>query len=420
MRAFLQRLLVATQWGAGLVAVAACSSSINSGQGGGGSATATDAGADAATGTAPGDLQPLPDGVCSGPIYDAGFGYHGQCCEEIVCTDPLSGLCPGPTDARPALQGKLPPGSGSCECSPLRGPFAASAASTGGACCYLVGSIGCDGRPLIVDGRLCLADVLAGKSAWSEGERDFAVELRSLDPRDLPLELRARVARRWIERARFEHASIASFSRFSLALMSLGAPPALLEATHRAALDEVEHARIALSVASAYAGEPLAFGPLRVEGAFSDLASLEAAAVATVREACVGETVAAIEAAEAAAQAGPRAVQLGLAAIAEDETRHAELGWAFVRWALGMGDARLRERVAAAFAEAAEQAVHPRQDDLPAGHGFLTAAESTALRRRVLAEVIRPATQALLAGAREAAVGDRAWNRAREQAASAP
>jgi hypothetical protein len=140
-----------------------------------------------------------------------------------------------------------------------------------------------------------------------------------------------------------------------------------------------------------------------VEGAFADLASLEAAAIATVHEACIGETIAALEAAEAAAQAGPRAVQLGLSAIAEDETRHAELGWAFVRWALGTGDARLRERVAAAFAEGLELAVHPRTDDLPAGHGFLTAAESEALRRRAVAEVIRPAMNALLASAREAA-----------------
>jgi hypothetical protein len=255
----------------------------------------------------------------------------------------------------------------------------------------------------VVEGRLCLAEVIAAKSAWSEGERDFAAELRSLEPGELPLDLRARVAQRWMERARFEHASIASFSRFALALMSLGAPPALLEATHRAALDEVEHARIALSVAAAYAGEPLGFGPLRVDGAFGDLASLEAAAVATVSEACVGETMAALEAAEAAAQAGPRAVQLGLAAIAEDEARHAELGWAFVRWALGTGDARLRDRVAQAFAAALDQAEHPRRDDLPAGHGFLTGAESAALRRRAVAEVIRPAMNALLASAREAA-----------------
>lgn len=47
----------------------------------------------------------------------------------------------------------------------------------------------------------------------------------------------------WSLAAQQEHASIASFSKFSLELMAVGAPAALLVRAHEAALDEINHAR---------------------------------------------------------------------------------------------------------------------------------------------------------------------------------
>lgn len=434
MRAILQRILLASQWGASLVLAAGCGSSVDggaSGSGGagaGGSTTtgmspdAGDPGAGGSTmtgmsldgGTPLNNLDPLPVPVCSGPSYDAGGGgFEGRCCEITPCTAPIDGICPSPADLRNTAP-SLPPGSGTCECSTRRGPFAGTNDAGDALCCYLVGSISCEGRPLLVHGEARLAEVLAGPSAWSSAppareatHRDFAAALAALDAAALPAELRERLARRWGERGRNEHASVASFGRFSMSLMALAAPPALVEAAHRAAIDEVDHARFCLALASAYAGEPLGFGALRVDGAFAAIDSLEAAAVATVIEGCVGETLAAIEMAATAAQARPPAVRLALTAIAEDEARHAELGWAFARWALGMGDARLAVQVRAAFEAAMRRAIEGAEaggDELPAEYGFLPAAELTRLRRQAVAEVIRPAAAALVAGRLRAAI----------------
>lgn len=59
---------------------------------------------------------------------------------------------------------------------------------------------------------------------------------------------RSALASRWLDSALLEHASIASFARFSLHLLAVGAPPELLERTQRAALDEIEHARLAFAI----------------------------------------------------------------------------------------------------------------------------------------------------------------------------
>ena len=62
-----------------------------------------------------------------------------------------------------------------------------------------------------------------------------------------------------------------------------------------------------------------------------DLAEL---ASRTVHEGCVGETLAALIAAEQALEAKDPSVRAALQKIAEDEARHAEFAWRVVRWAL--------------------------------------------------------------------------------------
>src|SRR5690349_1693027 len=80
-------------------------------------------------------------------------------------------------------------------------------------------------------------------------------------------------------------------------------------------------ARIAFALATGYGSVPV--GP----GALSTLAAFEASTIAdrirtAFLEACVGETLAAVEVAEAAARAVDPVVRGALAAIAEDETEH--------------------------------------------------------------------------------------------------
>ena len=66
-----------------------------------------------------------------------------------------------------------------------------------------------------------------------------------------------------------EHASVAAFARFTLHLMSLGAPAALVERSNAALADETLHAKLAFAIASGYAGRAIGPGPLAIDGAFA-------------------------------------------------------------------------------------------------------------------------------------------------------
>lgn len=385
MKQILARLLWASRWGASLVLVAGCGGQVDAGGGGDPSTNS-----DPPTDEAGNQLESTPEGTCHGPVYDDDFGYHGQCCDEPHCIAPSAGVCPG---AAAAVITDAPPGSGECECGERQGPYLNPDAASGESCCYLLGSIGCDGRPLLVEGAPRLAAVVPCRGPWSRVP-PADVDLGALDAAE-----RAEISRRWAERARFEHASIASFARFSMTLLACGAPPGLVEAAHAAALDEIRHAREALSIASEYAGRPLDLGPLDIAGALNEPATLESAAIATVIEGCVGETLAAIEVAASAASAGRASVHQALSAIAEDETRHAELAWAFVRWAVGRGGPSLRRSVATAFSQAFDRVLRDAAERDAWGapdHGLLPGPEVTQLQRRAIAEVLRPAAAALL------------------------
>jgi rubrerythrin len=139
----------------------------------------------------------------------------------------------------------------------------------------------------------------------------------------------ARLAAKWLEDARMEHASVAAFSATALRLMALGAPPELIAATHRAALEEISHAQAAFALAAAYGGEAVTPGPLAIDARPMTLREL---AIETFADGCVGETTAAYEAAcEAEVEPDPE-VRAVLAKISEDEARHAELAWQIVAW----------------------------------------------------------------------------------------
>ena len=130
-----------------------------------------------------------------------------------------------------------------------------------------------------------------------------------------------------------EHASIAAFARFSLQLLSLGAPSELVEACTAALADETAHTKLCFGIASAYAGRALGPGPLDVAGSL-DVTSLVDIVDLVIAEGCLGETGAALEALEAANTAADPVIVAAYAQIARDEQRHAELAFRFVRWAL--------------------------------------------------------------------------------------
>ncbi|MFT3772395.1 MAG: ferritin-like domain-containing protein [Minicystis sp.] len=267
-----------------------------------------------------------------------------------------------------------------------------------GQCCYpyeqgpCVGSSG-SGRPFLVGDE---ARVAAPRrvDGWTSNE----MALPRVD--DLPAAIRARLAEAWAQDGLLEHASVASFGRFALELLAAGAPARLVQEAYEAALDEVRHARLCLGLASAYAAETIAPAPFPFGGPVEVTADLASIAARAAREGCVGETIAALTAAEQLARATDPAVRAVLAVIVEDESRHAELAYRVVAWAIRAGGAPVRAAVAAVLAELACGREAPAGDDAPAdataAHGRLDAATMRATAARATAEVVRPCMAAML------------------------
>jgi hypothetical protein len=188
-----------------------------------------------------------------------------------------------------------------------------------------------------------------------------------------------------------EHASIASFSRFVLDLISLGAPPELIEAATRAMLDESGHAKACFGLANAFAGSNFGPSPLSVAGSLEQR-HLHEIVVSALREGCIGETVAAMEAAEALEHAADEAVRRTLERIVRDELQHAALAFRFVRWAV----ARFGEDVRRLTNETLQSeltASPPRGGSFARGvpsHGLLSSEQRAEVRSRALAELVAP------------------------------
>ncbi|MCA9700532.1 MAG: ferritin-like domain-containing protein, partial [Myxococcales bacterium] len=268
--------------------------------------------------------------------------------------------------------------------------------------CNPPGWCGCDcGRPLLVDGEITVAP-LRPRSDWLE-------PLSLLRPDGCDAEAAATLAAYWLDIARYEHASVASFARFAGQLLQLGAPPSLLRATAKAMADEVVHARLAFGLAAAHSAAAQGPGPLPRAALAPGSADRRAIVEALIVEACIGETLAALEAREAALQAVDRAPQVAavLARIADDELRHAALGWQALGWILRQGDAETRadlrrfadECLHEAMAAVREHAPAPQPSNRPRAlrsHGLLDEAIRDSVRRRALELTVAPTVSALM------------------------
>jgi hypothetical protein len=239
------------------------------------------------------------------------------------------------------------------------------------------------GRPLRRGGQPVSAPVVPG-GAWAG---DVRPAVAAIDPA-----LREALAAAWLEDARLEHAAVAAFARLSLDLLAVGAPPALLRRCHRAADEEIEHARQAFALASAYAGCPLGPGLFPEAAAGAELESPARTrarlAVEALVDGCIGEGVAAASLAEAAVSAEP-AVASVLRAAARDEAEHAELSWDVLAWAVSEGGADVA-RAAQRALDALDASAETRSRwpgalaDAMAAHGRLPAARERAIRGAVL------------------------------------
>lgn len=227
-------------------------------------------------------------------------------------------------------------------------------------------------------------------------------EMVSLTPAE-----RSSLAEAWAADGLEQHASVALFGRFALDLLSVGAPARLVAEAHRAALDEVRHARMCFALAAAYSGEPIVPGPFDFGRGVAGDADPVRLAERTLLEGCVSETLAAAHAAEQLAAATDPAVRKVLGAMAADESRHAELAWRTIGWSLATFGDRVRaplqdvldrleiQRDPASFARGAGAA--GASSDALRAHGLLDRAASRSAMERAFSEIVRPCAEAALA-----------------------
>jgi hypothetical protein len=333
--------------------------------------------------------QPPPTLACNEPAY----GYL-----EYACV-PANGACPPGPELLGVFDEML---GGTCDDDPNNGCCWQYALDVPcgpdpgvvDACCYYVQMTqeqGCEGRPFAVQGETRVAPARR-RADWCAA---LAPDVSLLDDRT-----RSALADAWQQDGLYEHASVASFARFVMELMAVGAPADMLRDAQRALGDEIRHAELCFGMASAYRGAPVGPGDLPIDGGLSERHDFASIAVATAIEGCINETLATLVAHASAAAARDTAVVATLDEIAADESRHAALAWRFVAWACRR-DASARREVAKAFDEAAASGVGEDVTDVEVAemraHGQLDAAE----RRRVIvqgfADVVMPAARALIA-----------------------
>lgn len=245
------------------------------------------------------------------------------------------------------------------------------------------------GRPFLVDEQARAASALRG-GTW--------LEAKDWEP-SAPVDRRLaeQLAQHWTRIALMEHASVAAFARFTLQLLSLGAPMDLVRSASAAQADEVRHAATAFAFASAYAGTSIGPGPLDMSGVLAG-ESPEHVLRMTIREGCLGETFAAMEAGEAARRAAVPSVKAALEAIAADESAHAALAWRVVQWLL-VERPELHAVAREEFDRAPVEGVAMEDTVLLGGaanHGILDGTELARVRTDALRDVVLPCARALL------------------------
>jgi len=220
---------------------------------------------------------------------------------------------------------------------------------------------------------------------------------------------RRAVAEWWSNAASAEYASIASFSEHALQLLAVGAPARLVQGALAAASDEVKHAQLSFEMAAMYADldavAPASL-PISCSDSHSKPPSRASLALAAARDGCVAETLAAAEAAAAAAKAQNAYVAAALRSIAVDEARHAALGWEAVAWATEGDEAATRQVVHLiehAMAAPTPPLLHSTADDASdeadlEAHGVLSATSKARVRSVAMQQVISPALMALASG----------------------
>jgi hypothetical protein len=167
-------------------------------------------------------------------------------------------------------------------------------------------------------------------------------------------------------------------------------------------VDEERHARDAFSLAAAYGGPAL--GPAASAAPDGPPPSVDALAVETFRDGCVGETLAARVASATLRVCTLLAVREVLARVAADERQHAELAWDILAWLWPRTSAEARAAIAAEAPAARGRTQDRRDAGWLARHGWLDGAAEDDVTQAAWADEILPRRAALLGRCAQAAV----------------
>lgn len=147
----------------------------------------------------------------------------------------------------------------------------------------------------------------------------------------------------WRDNGKKEHASVAAFAQLTLDLMAVGAPPELVAAAQRDALDEVRHAAACFAIARDIDGlseSPSPFPDARARRFLftgSRSIALTQIAIDALADGVLNEGIAARLLAQLAKNCDVPALSSILREMAADESRHASHSWDIVAWCVESG-----------------------------------------------------------------------------------
>jgi len=184
------------------------------------------------------------------------------------------------------------------------------------------------GRPLRVNGKQVHAKLIKGND-WTRGEMP--------DTTNLDNATRDALEVLWLHDAQKEHASVPSFSRISWLLASVGAPADLLEWSHRAAIEEIEHTQLCFALAQGYSTSGIshtvkAMPELLSGGLDLKEDALLVLAKESLADGCQLEDFNADVASACAQVCEERVTRNVLKQIALEERSQAEFSWKLLEW----------------------------------------------------------------------------------------
>jgi hypothetical protein len=182
------------------------------------------------------------------------------------------------------------------------------------------------GRPLIVENKKILPDIqnCENVNSWC----DYPLSEKLKKEIDLMNEIEKEIfINHWVRSAQSEHSSIASFAQVIIELSILGSPNNFIELATSAMNDEIKHTKIALSLASYASKKQYTVDKLKLDKL--EIRDKETFKKDNYRDACINEREAAKQLFYLAEQEKnknrPELATL-IIEIANDETRHADLG----------------------------------------------------------------------------------------------